>query len=834
MAAWADDIFANLPRMRGKPGPPLPGSPARPEPPPSRGLRQDMLPVDPRAVVGGMADLGARGVGHAVDYATGSPYSEDFSTPTLGREAYSMLTSPTFGGGMSPMAGAVTLAAAPLGMAARRAAAGGRTAEEIATGGRTAEEIARGVRATSEADTAAQAARAAQSTAGQNALDRMVQASQAAPSATDIATGTAQTGRALTDIAPDIRQMPVDQGIAQARTEAHLVPARGGGFVGAPPNIQTYADLQARRNQVDDYIAQHLGGANWYDRARSGISAASGGDPVASEWLSKLHGSLSAGVSPESETAFAIKEAVSRAAGEPQVAHWGAQSAAIDRAIAANDPSLMQFGDKTEEYAAKINPNQPPFRSATGVNDFRQLKLWGYPGRAEGVDPSAGATQHRFLDYETALTVDRANQANLGGRSDWTGEQAQAVPWVTQKAEDLGIPAEDAAKSGPDFYPKHQVSATYEQQPGPALAKTGHLPGSTGMTLDERTAFAANDPWTGRDARDVIYGQGRVGGTGMGVPTLPTLSGTGRYGDEADPQRIARPLTPFNISSKENPIPGAPQGTKQVPGYARNFFNTGEYIRSLFGAQEMGGWTKLWDKQAPGAQNAVFVPLARDATPEEMDNLAKAGEQFGLPHVNSTAGGLAVLNYDGAPKLSTKQRDGLLAAVGDAKPDDAGDHRMVRAESGSASPAYTTPGAYTATEAMLGPDYMGRNPGTWDFFANNPAIGQSAGALARRDETWGPQLGGQGQDFWNLRNLAAADPGPGGQTWADRLKTAVQKRAVPASVAIGGTSVALYPEAGLPAPLPAQQQGTPGTTLNSPPDWWRQQQDQRWGQYGGF
>ena len=51
MAAWADDIFANLPRMRGKPGPPLPGSPARPELPPSRGLRQDMLPVDPRAGV---------------------------------------------------------------------------------------------------------------------------------------------------------------------------------------------------------------------------------------------------------------------------------------------------------------------------------------------------------------------------------------------------------------------------------------------------------------------------------------------------------------------------------------------------------------------------------------------------------------------------------------------------------------------------------------------------------------------------------------------------------------------------------------------------------------
>jgi hypothetical protein len=275
--------------------------------------------------------------------------------------------------------------------------------------------------------------------------------------------------RALTDIAPDIRNLPVAEGIAQARTEAHLIPAKGGGYVGFPPDIQSYADLQARRGQVDDYIAQHLGGADWYDRARGGFSAASGGDPAASEWLSKLHGSLSAGVSPESETAFAIKEAVSRAAGDPQVAHWGAQSSAIDRAIAANDPSLMQFGDKTEEYASKINPNQPPFQNATGVNDFRQLKLWGYPGRAEGVDPSAKETRHRVLDYETALTADRANQAQLGGRSDWTGEQIQAVPWVTQKAEDLGIPFEEAAKAGPDFYPKHAAAATYEQQPGAGL-----------------------------------------------------------------------------------------------------------------------------------------------------------------------------------------------------------------------------------------------------------------------------------------------------------------------------------------------------------------------------
>ena len=129
-------------------------------------------------------------------------------------------------------------------------------------------------------------------------------------------------------------------------------------------------------------------------------------------------------------------------------------------------------------------------------------------------------------------------------------------------------------------------------------------------------------------------------------------------------------------------------------------------------------------------------------------------------------------------------------------------------------------GAGTATQSML--DAVGDNP----FFTQNAGIGQAAGALAQRDKTWAPQInaqgnaiGEQGQDFWNLRNLAAADPGPDGLTWADRLKTAVQKRAVPASVTVGGSTVALYPTAGLPSPLP---QGQQGTTLNSPPDWLRQ------------
>jgi len=140
------------------PDKPLPGSPPRPTPPPSRGFLNDLFPVDPRQVVGGLYDLGARGVGRGIDTATGAPSSgDDFSQPTLGREAYQMLTSPTFGGGMNPASAlhdvSPVLAAAPLALTAK-----------IARTAKVAEEAAQTARAASPLDAVSAEARAASQT----------------------------------------------------------------------------------------------------------------------------------------------------------------------------------------------------------------------------------------------------------------------------------------------------------------------------------------------------------------------------------------------------------------------------------------------------------------------------------------------------------------------------------------------------------------------------------------------------------------------------------------------------------------------------------------------
>ena len=108
------------------------------------------------------------------------------------------------------------------------------------------------------------------------------------------------------------------------------------------------------------------------------------------------------------------------------------------KAIETKNPSNYQLGQKTGEYANRINPNPKEFETATGVNDFRHLRNIEFTEvTGEAQVGAVGTAGHAFADYETALAVLRANNKKLGGRSDWTGEEIQAAPWVKQKGTDF-------------------------------------------------------------------------------------------------------------------------------------------------------------------------------------------------------------------------------------------------------------------------------------------------------------------------------------------------------------------------------------------------------------
>ena len=116
----------------------LPGSPRRPRPPPSRGLRQELMPVNPGEVAGGLYDQGAEAVGQFVANEAGQPLpglAPNVGLPNadlLGKDVTGFLQSPKERLTPGRIAEG-TAAVAPFALAAK-VAPEARTAEEIATG----------------------------------------------------------------------------------------------------------------------------------------------------------------------------------------------------------------------------------------------------------------------------------------------------------------------------------------------------------------------------------------------------------------------------------------------------------------------------------------------------------------------------------------------------------------------------------------------------------------------------------------------------------------------------------------------------------------------------
>jgi hypothetical protein len=640
-----------------------------------------------------------------------------------------------------------------------------------------------------------------------------------------------------------IRGLPVAEGIEAARSEPHLIPAGDqskGYFIGGPQDIQSPEDLAQRRSDFDAYLAPELRGQDWYDRYRAGMNRATGGDPEMNKWMSNTQGSWSAGVSPESETAFAIKEANSALAGQPVKAYMGGAHEDFLNAIAAGDPDMMRLGPKTGEYASLVNPDQPGPPGATGVNDFRMANQFGYtPGEAtiRKGEVSLTAPQHTFMDYETALMADRANQTQLGGKTDWTGEQIQAVPWVRQKAEALmklrpGLDYEsaitEANKTAPDFFEKHAANATWEAQPGPA---TGHLPGSLTASPEDRAAYMdAPGSWAvapsvglqeGELPRDAIYGGLQLGDTGVGMYTLPSRPMTGVFEGENNPGVVARPLVAFDTGG----------GSKTVSPADQSILNAGETVRSAFGAQNAGAWNKSWVPDRVGAANSFLTPLNRPATVEELLQNEAAGKGYGMPMSTDTGGGILTTNFGDPQGWKPAERKAAVTAMQAAAPTDAaGPGGLMKTDSGyiDLEPAWKQGvGSGAVTQKML--DAVNATPELREAFNQNALIPDVASAQAERDAVFAPQWDGLRDDLQNLRLVAGQGPG-----WVDRVQQGLDTyKATGTLPALAGgaavTGAVFTPTAGFPA-QPDQQPSAPIGSSPQYDDWWRQLQQQRFDQ----
>jgi hypothetical protein len=630
---------------------------------------------------------------------------------------------------------------------------------------------------------------------------------------------------------PDISLLDVNNAIRIARGEPHLIPSSTsaeGLYVGGQRNVKSYADLLEQRQAYDDFVAQDPRGGDWYNRQRDAIAEVTGVRPhdipagtltqeqanllaranptrQNADWMSAMEGQWSAGSSPEAELAFALREGSGQIAGTPQLGHYGPQSEAFQRAIAANDWSLLQLGEKTDEYRRFSNPFQLRPPGATGVNDFRHAINMGYT-EPSGIPQRAGLTraQHTFADYETALAVDRANAANLGGRSDWTGEQLQAAPWVRQKAYailkqqpkitqkylDVGMSPEEAAplayedafaianKTIGDFFDKHTMNITAESQPGSATVARGHMVKSKGAPEAERTAYALDtDPraWA-PGGRDPIYSGIQKGDTGVAMRVRPSIPMQGMWQPKDAPLElnrgwVHRPLAGFEVG---------PGGTKSMTEADRQIFRLGELTRAYFGAQDASAGHIFFPGGRVSDMNAVVIPTERMSNPAEMLGIKAISSKYGMPDVSDRGRGLTMFNPGGdKPNLKDKPFNSLLAELDAAGVQPTADIQRVHADTTYQTPAdyrppgvgydqpgtnlWAKPGEGHLTRALLD-EFAAVDPGLREAFNMNPYIPAEARSLHGRDVRWAPKWGDPSSDIQHARQIAGEGTG-----WLDRL-----------------------------------------------------------------
>ena len=496
---------------------------------------------------------------------------------------------------------------------------------------------------------------------------------------------------------PKIRGLPADQALFIARQQPHIIPRADGGYVGAPRDIRTTRQLNKQRGSMDAEIDAGAAGGDWYDRYRNAILAVTN-TARDGDWMAAIQGMMSAGVSPESELAFALKHTNSAIAtgADPvatTVARFPAQTDSGIAAAQANDVSRHQLGDKTREYARLINPRQAGNFGVTGVNDFRYLRTLGFK-QADGSAQSegVGSTSHTYAHYETALGVDRANIRMADGRATWTGEQIQAAPWVKQKGDDFferqkngylkkakarlkdqgvtnvtdayvervgrQISFEEATRTIGDYYPKHTAFATYEAQP---YAGIDHLSGLQTASKAEQDEFArmpasswANSPGGGDD----IYRNTRLGKTGYVMKALPTQEMQGVYTPPGMPPEtnlgfVARPLVGFDTAS-----------AKTTPAHDQAALTSGEAIRAYIDTQGAGASHKPWTgtKQQAPFSNSIFASTGSPGpTPiKDFGILGEIGRRRNLPDLVDTGQGVTLTNFDNPLTMADEIKYGAV------------------------------------------------------------------------------------------------------------------------------------------------------------------------------
>jgi hypothetical protein len=454
---------------------------------------------------------------------------------------------------------------------------------------------------------------------------------------------------------PDLRSMDTREAIKTARKQPHLIQDSSGQYVGAPRGVRTPEDIKAMRAKFDEDVAQSAEGADWYTRARAANEELAGPDPARQRLLAQEQALWSAQANPDTNLNFAVQAHNAYEMGVPLDKVRTRQQARTYRE--ARDAGVdIPLGKKTRVYGQHLDPTVP--HATTGTNDIWHARAFGYTN-ADGEQFSRALTdqEHRFLDYETMLAVDRANRKRLAGRSDWQAHEIQAAPWVAGKgrslaqkiagegneptAEQLAEGMRRARMTYPDYLDKYTPNVTYELVP---YSSSGHLEGIGAGPDAVRAEYSANPAlsWGSNDGRDIIY-------DALGAYQRPTINATGVYTPpggalETNPAFVARPLV------------GIAEGG--VDPISRDMLDFAETLRGYLGAQGASAWHIGMGNVPSSQRGSVFAPADGPLPLDRLIELGKIGSKYGLPDFIDTGRGVTLTNFaDGAPSGGVTDRN---------------------------------------------------------------------------------------------------------------------------------------------------------------------------------
>jgi len=572
-------------------------------------------------------------------------------------------------------------------------------------------------------------------------------------------------------IQSDLRHMPYEDALALAKQGVHLKQSADGQFVGAPRGITSLREINKLRDNYDKMVEGGVQGGDWYERAQQ-FHKEHAANPEAATEASRANALFSAQADPTSNLGFTLQAHNAFESGAKQkIVRTGPQASRYYEAMETGKP--IPLGQKTEVYANYINPSLGI--GSTGVNDFRHARNFGYTqidpatGKAIPIKRGLSPQEHAWLDAETILATDRANQRTLGGKSNWNPEEIQAAPWVLQKAQSLmeGSPGRfptlesamaEANKTYLEAAPKYTAFSTYEQVP---FTSSGHLAGMEKLPYEARRNFSHEANWIDNEGKDIL--SQLVGGK-RGLLTGKTAEGHGIYHNPATGEVETNPQ--FSARSLVGMTPDEKLGMKLQPQSAA-LMDAMNALRGYFDVQGGSPWVKPINLTKATPATSIHLKLSEPITSEEMVNLNNIIDKHRFAAADLAHDGVALINLsekaDG--KHVKKLLDsGLADELRSINPKKIIDVKRIRTEGGY--PSYedvygaNNEGTGKATkelfnkikEAQLkGPDVVSR------LMESDPVLAEKLQQMNLRDieaqSKYG--VGAPRQDVLNARNIVS-------------------------------------------------------------------------------